>query len=286
MENKNEIVHPEEKPYKVSTRRKVFRWATIITLVYCSIGLALFYLQEKFMFHPEPLPTDYEFKFNMPFKEVTIPMNANVTLDLVQFFPKDTVSKGVVLYFHGNRGNINRYAKYVSNFTDNGYEVWMPDYPGFGKTTGKLTEEMMYKEATEVYKLAHSQFSADSIIVYGKSLGSGVAAYIAAKQKCKRLILETPYYSIPSLFSTYAPIYPTARMSHFKFPVGEYLKEIEEPISIFIGTSDKVIFSRESGKLKKVLKPGDEFITIEDGTHNNLNDFPLFHEKLDSILHL
>jgi hypothetical protein len=68
--------------------------------------------------------------------------------------------------------------------------------------------------------------------------------------------------------------------------VGEYLKEVEEPISIFIGTSDKVIFSRESGKLKKVLKPGDEFITIEDGTHNNLNDFPLFHEKLDSILNL
>ena len=57
----------------------------------------------------------------------------------------------------------------------------MPDYPGFGKTTGKLTEENMYLEAKEVYKLAHSKFAADSIIVYGKSLGTGVASLIAAK---------------------------------------------------------------------------------------------------------
>ncbi len=139
-------------------------------------------------------------------------------------------------------------------------------------------------EAREVYKLAHSKYAADSIIVYGKSLGTGVASFIAAKQKCKRLILETPYYSIPSLFSSYAPIYPTTRMSHFKFPVGEYLKEVNVPITIFHGSSDKVIFYRNAARLKKVLKPGDEFITIENGGHNNLNDFPLFHEKLDSLL--
>ncbi|MEO5650238.1 MAG: alpha/beta fold hydrolase [Ginsengibacter sp.] len=276
----------QNKIYKVSTRRKIFRWATMTTLVYCSIGLALFYLQEKFMFHPEPLPADYVFKFYMPFKEIIIPMNAHDTLDLVQFFPKDTAPKGVVLYFHGNRGNINRYAKYVSNFTDKGYEVWIPDYPGYGKTTGKLTEENMYKQAREIYKLAHSQFSFDSIIVYGKSLGTGVASFIAAKQKCKRLILETPYYSIPSLFSNYAPIYPTHRMSHFKFPVGDYLKEVTAPVTIFHGTSDKVIFYRQASKLKEVLKPGDEFITIENGGHNNLNDFPLFKAKLDSVLKL
>ncbi|MEO6812288.1 MAG: alpha/beta fold hydrolase [Ginsengibacter sp.] len=276
----------QEKPYKVSTKRKILRWATGITFFYCSIGIALFYLQEKFLFHPRLLSEDFIFRFDIPFKEVKIPMNNTDTIDMIQFFPKDSIIKGVVLYFHGNTGNVNRYAKYVSNFTDNGYEVWMPDYPGFGKTTGKLTEKMMYKEATAVYKLADSKFAPDSIIVYGKSLGSGVASYIAAKQKCKRLILETPYYSIPSLFSSYAPIYPTNRMSHFKFPVGDYLKEVDIPITIFHGTSDKVIFYSNAAKLKKVLKPGDEFINIIDGGHNNLNDFALFHEKLDSILKL
>lgn len=274
----------EEQPYKVSRTRKVIRWATAIGFFYGSIGIALFYLQEKFLFHPEPLASDYVFKFTIPFEEINIAINERDTLNLIRFLPQTPTPKGVVLYFHGNTGNVIRYEKYVNNFTKHGYEVLMPDYPRFGKTTGKLTEAAMNLEAKEVYKLAHSKFSADSIIVYGKSLGTGVASLIAAKQPCKRLILETPYYSIPSLFSSYAPIYPTDRMSHFKFPVGEYLKEVKAPVTIFHGTADKVIFYRNSSRLKKVLKPGDEFITIEDGGHNNLNDFPLFHEKLDSVL--
>lgn len=273
-----------EKWYKVSTKRKIFRIMTVVIFVYCSIGLALFYLQEKLLFHPEPLPNDYVFQFDVPFKEVQIAMNEEDTLSMVQFFPKDSIPKGVVLYFHGNRDNVNRYAKFAQNFTKHGYEVWMPDYPGYGKSTGEITEQLMYDEAREVFKLANSKFSADSIIVYGKSLGTGLASYLAAKKKLQRVILETPYYSLPSLFSGYAPIYPTNRMSHFKFPVGEYLKEVQEPITIFHGTSDKLISYRHASKLKKILKPGDEFITIDGGTHNNLNQFPLFKEKLDSVL--
>jgi alpha-beta hydrolase superfamily lysophospholipase len=271
---------------KVSTGRKIYRITIVFTLVYCSIGIALYHLQEKLLFHPVSLPPDFQFKFDIPFKEVNIAMNKTDTLNLIQFFPQDSMPKGVVVYFHGNAGNVIRYEKFVPNFIKHGYEVWIPDYPTFGKTTGKLTEENMYAQAKEVYKLAHSKFSADSIFVYGRSLGSGVAAYIAAKEDCAGLILETPYCSIPDLFSNYAPIYPTKRMSHFKFPVDEYLKEVKEPVLIFHGTSDETIPYHCAAKLKKFLKPGDEFITIKDGTHNNLNDFSLFHQKLDSVLSL
>jgi uncharacterized protein len=272
--------------YKVSTRRKILRWTTVIVFLYASAGIALYYLQEKFLFHAESLPKDFKFKFKIPFREVNIPMNARDTVNIIQFYPADSIAKGVVLYFHGNTGNVIRYEKYAKNFTKNNYEVWIPDYPTYGKTTGKLTEENMYRQAREVYNLAHSKFSADSIFVYGKSLGSGVAAFIAAKKDCNTLILETPYYSIPDLFSTYAPIYPTGRMSHFKFPVGEYLKDIKEPVIIFHGTADETIPYRSAAKLKKVLKPGDEFITIENGVHNNLNDFPIMQEKIDSVLNV
>jgi len=210
-------------------------------------------------------------------------MNKTDTVNMIQFLPADPAIKGVVLYFHGNSDNVIRYEKNAEIFTKKGYEVWIPDYPTYGKTTGELTEENMYLQAKEVYKLAHSKFSSDSIFVYGKSLGTGVASYIAAKEKCAALILETPFYSIPSLFSTYAPIYPTSRMSHFKFPVGEYLGEVTEPVLIFSGTSDKVIPYRNAAKLKKVLKKGDEFITLQNGTHNNVTSFPIFQEKIDSV---
>jgi len=271
---------------KVSTGRKIYRFTIVFTLIYCSIGIALYHLQERLLFHPKALPQDFQFKFDTPFKEVNIPMNETDTLNLIQFFPSDSVPKGVVIYFHGNKGNVTRFAQYAPNFTKHGYEVWMPDYPTYGKTTGKLTEENMYSQATEVYKLAHSKFSGDSIIVYGKSLGSGVASHIAANHDCARLILETPFYGITDLFSHYAPIFPVSRMSHFKFPVGENLKEVKAPVTIFHGTNDNVIPYNGASKLKKVLKPGDEFITIENGTHNNLNDSPLFHSKLDSLLSL
>ena len=275
----------EEQPYVVSKRRKVLRWVTTLILIYGFIGFTLYYFQERFLFHPEPLEADYAFDFDVPFKEVSIAFNSIDTLSMVQFLPKVAVAKkGIVLYFHGNKGNINRYSKFASIFTDKGYEVWMPDYPGFGKSSGSITEDLVYREAAEVYKLANSKISSDSIIIYGKSLGTGPASYLASRQKCERLILETPYYSIPSLFGSYAPIYPTDWMSRFKFPTGEYLRRVQEPITIFHGTSDKVVFYSNASKLKKELKPGDEFVTIEDGGHNNLAGYPQYRQVMDSLL--
>ncbi len=276
----------KENRQKVSAKRKVSRISIVVTFIYCSVGIALYHLQKKLLFHPLPLDRNFKFRFNIAFKEVDIAINETNTLNIIQFFPSDSVPKGVVIYFHGNRGNVVNYEKYALNFLKHGYEVWMPDYPGYGKSTGELTEDNIYNQAKEVYKLAHSQFSADSIIVYGKSLGTGVASYITAKFPCKRLILETPYYSMPDLLGTYIPLYPAGRMVHYKFPVGQYLKEIKAPVTIFHGTKDKVIPYRCAAKLKKVLKAGDEFITIEKGTHGNLNDAILFQKKLDSVLSL
>lgn len=134
--------------------------------------------------------------------------------------------------------------------------------------------------------MAASKYNKDSIVVYGKSFGTGIAAYLASMYDCKQLILETPYFSIPDLFGCYAFIYPTTRMSNYKIPTNEYLQEVKAPITIFHGTDDGVIPYRCASKLKAVLKPTDQFITIENGSHHNLNDYPLFHQKLDSILHL
>jgi alpha-beta hydrolase superfamily lysophospholipase len=261
-----------------------WRLLNIIIIVYCTLGIAFYYLQEKFLFHPIPLCADYTYQFTRPFREVNIAINKNENLNIVQFFPQDSVRKGIVLYFHGNRQNINRYAKFADNFTRHGYEVWMPDYPGYGKTTGKITEEKLYNLASINYTLAKTKYSKHQIIIYGKSLGTGIASQLAAVKDSRLLILETPYYSIPDLFSCYAPIYPMSLMSHFEIPTYQYLPEVNAPIAIFHGTADEVIFYRCAAKLKKVLKPIDEFITIKKGKHNNLNDFDIFHHKLDSLL--
>jgi alpha-beta hydrolase superfamily lysophospholipase len=265
-------------------KKKIFRWIKLIVLLYSTIGIALFYMQDYILLKPEKFSKDHAFHFDAPFQEMNIAFNETDTMNLVKFFPKDPVRKGVVLYFHGNKQNIERYAKFVNSFTKNGYEVWMEDYPGFGKSTGARTEKKILDQALVVQKMALAKYGADSIILYGKSFGTGIAAYVASQSNCKRLILETPYYSIPDVFAAYAFIYPTQRMITYKIPTNEYLLEVNYPVSIFHGTNDWVIPYRCASKLKKVLKPTDEFITIENGSHNNLNDFPLFRQKLDSLL--
>jgi uncharacterized protein len=265
-------------------RKQIFRWLKIIILLYSLIGIALFYLQEKFLFHPEKFSNAYVYHFKVPFEEVNIPFNSTDTINIIKFFPEDLVRRGVVLYFHGNRQNIERYAKFAANFTKHGYEIWMEDYPGFGKSTGERTEKKLFEQALQIRKMAASKFNADSIIIYGKSFGTGIAAYVASETNNKRLILETPYFSIPSLFSCYAPIYPTSQMSTYKIPTNEFLEDVKYPISIFHGSDDGVIPYRNALRLKAILKPTDEFVTIDKGTHHNLNDFPFFQQKLDSLL--
>jgi alpha-beta hydrolase superfamily lysophospholipase len=267
-------------------RKIILRWLKIIILLYCTIGITLYYLQEKFLFHPEKLSNAYVYHFKVPFEEVNIPFNDTDTLNMIKFFPADSLRRGVVVYFHGNKENIERYAKFAGNFTNHGYEVWMEDYPGFGKSTGERTEKKMYKQGLQVQKMAAAKYGKDSIIIYGKSLGTGIAAYVAAESNNRRLILETPYYSIPSLFSCYAPIYPTGKMSNYKIPVYQFLQDVDCPVTIFHGTDDGVIPYRNAARLQKFLKPADEFITIEKGTHHNLDGFDLYKQKLDSLLNL
>ena len=265
-------------------RKLIFRWLKVIIILYSAIGIALYYLQEKFLFHPEKLSAAYVYHFDVPFEEINIPFNATDTVNMVKFFPKDSVPKGVVLYFHGNKENIERYSRFAANFTAKGYEVWMEDYPGFGKSVGERSEKKLFEEALQVQKMARSKFNSDQIILYGKSFGTGIAAYVASMTNCKRLILESPYYSIPALYDCYAPIYPTTAMANYKIPTNEFLQEVKYPVTIFHGTDDGVIPYTCAARLKKILKPADEFITVEKGNHHNLNDFKLFHVKLDSLL--
>lgn len=268
---------------KKSFLRKFAKWFQVAAIVYICLGVLLFFLQDIIIFHPKKLPADYKYSFDVPFREINIPVNEKKNLSIVQFTLPDSLRKGIVLYFHGNRGNINRYAKNAPLFTHKGYEVWMIDYPGYGKSTGKRSESTLYADALIMYKMALSQVPVEQIIIYGKSLGTGIAAQLASVRDCKRLILESPYYSMGKLASHFFFIYPAAAFIKYDLPTYKYLEYTRTPITIFHGTNDDLIPYRQSKKLAGV-KPGIEFITIEKGKHNNLSEFPVFRARLDSLL--
>jgi alpha-beta hydrolase superfamily lysophospholipase len=275
-------MNSEVKP--IRTRKQViFKWIKIVVIIYCLVGIGIYYLQEKFMFHPTAIAANTAYNFNQPFTEINIPVDEKTNYNLIQFTTPDS-AKGVVLYFHGNMDNVQHYAAAAKDFTSHQYEVWMVDYPGFGKSTGKFTEQGLYQQALQVYKLARTRFNTNNIIIYGRSLGSGIATQLASIRDCRRLILETPYYSLTSLASRFFWMYPIKQMVRYKIPTNEYLSNVTAPVTIFHGTDDGVIPFTNAHKLAVDLKKGDEFITIEKGSHNDLRNFPVYQGKLSSIL--
>jgi alpha-beta hydrolase superfamily lysophospholipase len=267
-------------------KKRILKWLKTVLIVYLLGGVALYFLQDVILFHPLSLKRDHHYDFPEPHKDLRIGVNEKDTISLVNFFSTDTVTKGVVLYFHGNKRNISWYSRFMPYFTRHGYEVLMIDYPGYGKSTGKLTEKKLYDWALKVYELARQRFPADSIVIYGKSMGTGIAAQLASIRDCHRLILETPYYDFPSVISHYLPIYPVRWMLHYSIPTHEYLEKVKAPVTIFQGTKDRLVTYSNAKQLKPLLKTGDEFITIKGGGHNNLYTYKGLTGKLDSLLKL
>jgi len=264
--------------------KKLFKWAWWIFIIYVLIGAAFYFLQDRILFRPVRLKKNHAFQFPNPHEEIHLPVNGNETIHLVRFHAAVSNRRGIILYFHGNKKNIGWYARHMPFLTNRGYEVLMIDYPGFGKSQGKLNEQRLYDWALETYKLAHRSYPADSITIYGKSMGTGIAAWLATARDCKQVILETPYYDMPSVIQRYLPVYPVKWMLHYQLPTYQYLQNISVPVTIFHGTKDRMISYRNASRLKPYLKSNDEFITIEKGKHNNLNKFDLVQRKLDSLL--
>lgn len=269
--------------FAVMNKTRFWKWLKIGLLIYIVLGVSLYFLQDYFIFHPTRLPPDHKYAFEVPFSEIELSVADDRNLSIVRFETSDSVKKGVVLYFHGNMKNITRYAKFAESFTRNGYDVLMPDYPGFGKTTGKRKETIFYADALTLYTIAIRDFPAEKIIIYGKSIGTGIAAQLASIRDCKRLILETPYYNFPALCRKYFFIYPVSLGSKYSFPTSTFIKQIQVPITLLHGTSDGVIPYKHSTWLVE-KKPGTGLITIKGGTHNDLPDYPVFQHSIDSLL--
>lgn len=261
--------------------RRVKRIFIALIIIYLVGGIVLYFMQDKILFHPTSFLKNHQFSFDQHFEEINIPFENN-NLNIVKFKPAG-IRKGIILFYHGNMENVEHYKNYPGFFLRNNYEIWMIDYPGFGKTTGKRTEKIIDEEALLMYDAASKEISRDSIIIYGKSIGTGVAAFVASIRNCSRLILETPYFSMTSLAKHYFPIYPVSWMIKYSFPIHDYLKNVKAPITIFHGTNDEVVPYKHSTWLKQENE-NIELVTIPNGTHNNLSTFNLFQRKIDSLL--
>jgi len=265
-------------------KKRLLRWLRWIVAVYVLIGLVFYLFQDRLLFHPERVHPADSYQIPYAHRDLTLPLDTQDTLHLVEFLPnKQAPYRGIILYFHGNRKHIGYYADQTPPMTQAGYRVWMIDYPGYGKSSGALTEKKLYDWSEVVYRIAHKQVAADSILIHGKSLGTGVAARLASIRSCKALILETPYYDLPTVAKRFLPIYPTSWLMKYRFPIHEYLPWVKAPILVYHGTADAVIGIRQARRLQVYFKPSDRMITVAGGEHNGLIRNEEVRKALDSV---
>jgi len=255
----------------------------IVILVYLVISIALYYLQEYFLFKPEKLPKDFQFNYeNQKFEEYNITTRDNAVINGIWFRANEP--KGVVLYLKGNSKSIKGWGKFAVDFTRNGYDVIMVDYRGFGKSTGRRSQKAIKRDLQLVYNKVKEQTSEDRIILYGRSLGSGFAAKLASMNHPKMLVLDAPYYSLTKVTARYAPFMPLSLLLKYPLPTYKWLKYVQCPIHIIHGTHDKLIPFKTSLKLSKVNPKLTKLHTVIGGGHKNLNNFESYHQMLDDIL--
>ena len=256
---------------------------TSLVFVYL-LGAALLYaFQENFIFLDDELPGDYVYNFDTQFEEINLKAKDGANLNAIHF--RVDSAKGLILYFHGNQGNLTRWGKIAEDFAKLQFDVLVMDYRGYGKSTGHRSMEALLKDAEQFYQYVLSHYSEDEVTLYGRSLGTGLASWLAGKYQPKRLILETPYYSLAAMARRYYPIYPSQLALRYNFESFQYLKTAGCPVYIFHGTEDEVVPYAQGKKLFESLPEGQgQMVTIKGGSHKDLSSFEGYWNTIPFIL--
>lgn len=260
----------------------IFRMILYILGIYLLIIVGAYFLQSRLLFLPDRLDMAYQYQFAYPFEEsfVTLPDGTQIN---ALYFKTTQSCKGLVLYFHGNANNLDRWAGLYGQFTTRGYDFFIIDYRGYGKSSGYPDEKKFYEDARTIYDQMLEKYKPENIVLFGRSLGTGVASQLATQVDAKMLVLETPYYSIRDVIRIRFPfLWMPVPLPH-RFPNFEHLPKVKCPIYIFQGTEDSIVPYQSAIKLKSLLKLEDEFIVIEGGEHHDLEEFEVFNRKMDEI---
>lgn len=258
--------------------------AIIITIlsVYVGFCLLFYFFQHLLFFRPEILSPSFKYKYSFPFEELEFEMEDGGKINGIYF--KVPSSRGVVFYLKGNSRSIKGWGKFAKDFLSNGYDFLMIDYRGFGKSTGKRSQERLFNDSQFMYKWLRERYAEDEIVLYGRSLGSGVAARISSWNSPRLLLLDSPYFSFYYNIRRFIFWTPLKWLLRYDIRTDQYLKTTSCPIHIIHGTADHLIPFKQSKMLYELYPEKIKLIPIMGAHHNDLLDYPEFYEALyDSL---
>ncbi len=255
--------------------------ALTILAIYVFICIFFYFTQHWYFFRPEILPSNFTFKYPFDFEEKTFEMEDGGSINSILFTVPN--SRGIIFYFKGNSRSIKGWAKFAKDFIGNGYDFFMMDYRGFGKSKGKRTEQRLYDDGQQIYKWLLKRYEEEDMIIYGRSLGSGIATRIASWNNPKMLILDSPYYSFYHNIKRWGFWIPLRFLLRYQIRTDRFIRKVDAPIHIIHGNKDRLIPYSHSLRLKDLVKR-IKLHEIHGGGHNNLPDFPEYHEIVYDLL--
>jgi uncharacterized protein len=258
------------------SRRRLARaviWLVGIPLaVYLAVLTCLFVFQRSLLYFPDrSRPSLAEFG-QLGVREV--PLTTTDGLSLLSWYLAPPQGRPVILYFHGNGGNVGDRTNRLRRFAGEGYGVLMLEYRGYGGNPGAPTETGLFADAGAALDfLQREGIAADRLVLYGESLGSGVAVHIAAQHRVGAVILESPFTSIAALAQYHYPYVPAALLLRDRFDSQSQIGRVRAPMLFLGGGGDAIVPPRFSRTLYEAAPEPKENWFAPDAGHVNLDGF-------------
>jgi pimeloyl-ACP methyl ester carboxylesterase len=258
----------------------------VIALALYVVGCGfLYFKQEALLFYPEKLPANYQFRFPGEHREYPITAPDGTRLSGLLF--KTTAPKGLVFFLHGNGGSLAGWGDVAATYTRLGYDVFLLDYRGYGKSQGRISSQAQLLGDVEIaYNQLKAEYAEQSIIIAGYSVGTGPAAWLASRHRPRLLLLHAPYYSLADMAAHTIKLWPIlpSWLLRYPLPTNEFVQRVAAPVVLFHGDHDEVISYSSSVRLKALLKPTDQLISIRGGGHNGLLAQPQYQQVIGQLL--
>ena len=235
----------------------------------------LYWRQESLLFAPEKLPASFT-PGGDGVSELSIPVDGAV---LSAFHLRLPAPRGVVFYLHGNAGNLASWFVDTDFYRKANFDLFMVDYRGYGKSTGRITSEAQLRgDVAAAWQAVASRYRGRRVVLMGRSLGTALAARLSADIHADLTILVSPYWSMRDVAALHYPWVPGALL---RYPLETWrdVARIDTPVLLLHGDRDALIPISHSERLLKVARAG-ELVPVPGAAHNDLQDFPPYRAAI------
>lgn len=251
----------------IQLMRMVWTIIIVVAAAYIGLTLILYLFQASFIYFPTHDSAGTPAAIGLDYEDIKFKAADGVTLS--GWYVPATDSRQVVLFFHGNAGNISHRLESIAQFHRLGLSVFIIDYRGYGLSTGKVSEEGTYLDAAAAWKYLVEErgVEPEQIIIFGRSLGGAIAAWLAQHHPPQLLILESTFTSVPDMGARQFPFLPVRLLARIRYNTVDRLPEVSAPILIVHSPDDEIIPYSHGRRLFEVAPEPKEFLQITGG-HN------------------